>query len=219
MSAVLATMFGLGFLHGLGLDHLMAIATLVRKGGSFRSSVWTGLRFGLGHMCLLAAAAAAGLVLRISIPARLESALEVLGGLLLIGLGIWVALDVKSANWVVHAHPHEHGADRHSHLHVHRTGLNEHRHSHLAWGLGAVFALSGVRSLLVMVPVVLAPSFGVALAYVLLFGLGIVAAMSLFGLAATQAYRFTGRDRALDRWASLLTGAASVLLGGYWVLQ
>lgn len=220
MAALLATMFVLGLLHGLGMDHVMAITTLVRRGASGRSAAWIGVKFGLGHMGVLAVAAAAGLLLRFTVPARFELAMETTGGLLLLGLGVWVLLDLRGDSWVVHVHPHEHNQDKaHSHVHVHRHGLEEHRHSHLAWGLGAVFALSGVRSLLVMVPVVLAPRFSVALLYILLFGLGIVLSMSLYGWLASQFFRLASRDRTLDRLAGALTGVASLALGGYWLLK
>ncbi len=228
MKPLLATMLGLGVLHGLGMDHVMAITTLVRRGGSRQTvsaPAWVGLKFGLGHMVVLAVAAAAGLLLRFTVPAGFELAMERAGGLMLLALGVWVLLDLRSDHWVLHAHPHEHGHGKpHTHLHLHRHGLEEHgkdphHHSHLAWGLGAAFALSGVRSLLVMVPVVLAPRFSVALVYIALFGLGIVLSMSVFGWTATRLFLLAGKDKALDRWAGALTGVASLILGGYWILK
>ena len=223
MPVLLASMFALGFLHGLGMDHLMAITTLVRGGVTGRrasSVVWIGLKFGLGHMSLLAVAAGAGLLLRFTVPPRFELAMESTGGLLLVALGLWVLLDLRGDRWVIHAHSHEHEpSPPHTHVHLHRHGLTEHRHSHLAWGLGAVFALSGIRSLLVMVPVVLAPSFGVALLYIGLFGAGIVLSMSLYGWLAACLLGLAGRNRILDRWTGALTGTASLVMGGYWLFR
>ena len=212
-------MFGLGILHGLGMDHVMAITTLVRRGGSRAEAAWTGIKFGLGHMGVLGLAAAGGLLLRFTIPARFELAMERLGGMLLVALGVWVLLGLRGRNWVIHSHPHEHDPAQsvHTHVHVHRHGLEEHRHSHLAWSLGAVFALSGVRSLLVMVPVVLAPRFVVALVYILLFGLGIVVSMSLYGWMVAHLFSLASKDRFLDRLAGALTGVASLAMGGYWI--
>ena len=46
-------MFILGFLHGLGSDHLMAITTLVSRGAKSKEALMVGLRFGLGHMATL----------------------------------------------------------------------------------------------------------------------------------------------------------------------
>ncbi len=228
MTLLLATMFGLGVLHGLGMDHVMAITTLVRRGGSrprASSPAWLGVKFGLGHMTVLAVAAVAGLLLRFTVPIGFELAMERAGGLMLLALGVWVLLNQRTGQWVLHAHSHEHGQGKpHSHFHLHTHGLeghdtDQHGHSHLAWGLGAAFALSGVRSLLVMVPVVLAPRFSVALAFIALFGLGIVFSMSIFGWMASRLFLLAGKDQTLDRWAGALTGLASLALGGYWLLR
>lgn len=203
MTVLLPSMFALGFLHGLGMDHLVAIATLVRGSAAGRrqsSAIWLGLKFGLGHMTLLAVAACAGILLRFTVPARFETAMEFTGGLVLVALGLWVMLDLRRGPDVTHAHKEE-------------------GHSHLAWGLGAVFALGEIRFLLVMVPVLLAPSFGVALLCAGLFGAGLVLSVSLYGLLAAYLLDLAGRDRTLDRWTGALTGAASLVMGGYWILR
>ena len=205
MTVLLPSMFALGFLHGLGMEHLMAITTLVRgtTAGRPQSSVfWLGLKFGLGHMSLLAVAACAGLLLRFTVPPRFELSMEFAGGLLLVALGLRVLLDLRGNRGVIHAHAHE-----------------EHNHSHMAWGLGAIFALGEIRFLLVMVPVLLAPSFGVALLCAGLFGAGLILSVSLYGLLAAYLLGLAGRDRTLDRWTGALTGTASLLMGGYWLLR
>src|ERR1700680_4821252 len=88
----------LGFVHGLGADHLMAIAALslatplgpARYGRAF----WLAMRFAIGHALLLSFGAALVLFFGWQIPARFEQTGEVIGGCVLIALGLvggWLA--------------------------------------------------------------------------------------------------------------------------------
>src|SRR5258706_13044918 len=92
------SMLALGFLHGLGADHLMAIAALslatplgpARYGRAF----WLAVRFAVGHAVLLSAGAAAVLLFGWQIPVRFEQTGEFVGGCLLILMGLvggWLA--------------------------------------------------------------------------------------------------------------------------------
>ena len=70
------SMLALGFIHGLGADHLMAIAALslatplgpARYGRAF----WLALRFAVGHALLLSIGAAVVLFFGWQIPLRVE---------------------------------------------------------------------------------------------------------------------------------------------------
>ena len=90
---ILASALFLGFLHGLGADHLMAIAALSVGGAAETAAVrrtralGVAVRFAFGHALLLALGAAALLALGWSLPIMFERAGEVLGGVLLIVLG------------------------------------------------------------------------------------------------------------------------------------
>jgi high-affinity nickel permease len=80
----------LGFLHGLGGDHLMAIAALaVRRppGSSGRPVVRTAVGFACGHAFVLGAGAIVAIALGIVVPAAVSSGAEQLGGALLVALG------------------------------------------------------------------------------------------------------------------------------------
>ena len=93
----------LGFVHGLGADHLMAIAALsVRAPGDERERTHpmrVALGFALGHALLLLLGSAAVVLLGWQIPVLLERTGEVVGGVLLIALGafsLWVAFSQRS---------------------------------------------------------------------------------------------------------------------------
>ena len=160
-------MLALGFLHGLGADHLMAIAALslatplgpARYGRAF----WLAVRFAVGHALLLSVAAAAVLFFGWQIPVRLEQAGEFVGGCLLILLGLvgcWLAFTGRVyAHTHAHAHAHEHAHGEHalfhSHWHLHVGRQHSHLpavHTALPGVMGAVFAVSGLRALILSLP-------------------------------------------------------------------
>src|SRR4030095_6377801 len=89
-------MLALGFLHGLGADHLMAIAALSLATplgpARYARAVGLGVKFAVGHALLLAFGAGLVLFFGWQIPARFEQGGEFLGGCLLIILGLAVGL-------------------------------------------------------------------------------------------------------------------------------
>ena len=107
--------------------------------------------------------------------------------LILSGAAMLFAL---ARGWLtVHSHPHEHSEGAHHHLHAHLFGAREHRHAHgrLAATLGGLFALSGTRSLLAVVPAALAQTALVSFLRVGIFAAGIIAGMLVYGLVAGRA--------------------------------
>ena len=86
-----------------------------------------------------------------------------------------------------------------------------------AWslGLGAVFGLSGIRGLLLVIPLVARRSVLVALVGVTLFGLGVAISILAVGLFARSATRLAGSAGGVLR---TLVGGASTLVGVYWIL-
>lgn len=221
---LLTSALALGFLHGLGADHLMAIAALTVRGddavGTRRTrALGIAVRFAAGHSLLLAIGASLVVILGWSIPQSVERGGEVLGGLLLIGLGIAGMLASASGRLYAHAHPRtvDPGA---WHLHLGHPHGHASAHSSLPAVLGAVFAVSSLRALSTLAP------FGASAAHaaipqlvllIALFGVGILMSMSLFGvaLARTLSTRVVAR---LGRAAAMVMAATSVVLGLYWIV-
>lgn len=200
----------------------MAIAALTARGETNRAHVVAiAVRFALGHALVLTVGASLVIVLGWSIPELVERGGEILGGLLLIGLGggaLWAA-----ASGRVYAHAHPHDPDPGAwHLHLWHGPTHHHHdnHSTLPAIMGAVFAISSLRALSTLAP--FGGSLGVSLPLLLvliaLFAVGILMSMSLFGvaLARTLSTRVVAR---LGRGAAMLMAVASIGLGAYWILS
>ena len=183
---LLAMIFLAGVLHGLGPDHLAAITAFgAVVGRDFRRITFFSLRFAAGHAAVIAAAALLAHFGRMAMPANWERGFDLGAGGLLLLTGLALLVSLATGHLSFHAHEHHHGTGHHRHFHAHLGGGAEHRHGHgrLAFVLGGLFALGGARSLLVIVPVAVAQMM-VSLLRIAAFTLGIVFAMSAYGLLA-----------------------------------
>jgi hypothetical protein len=125
---LISTALFLGFLHGLGADHLMAIAALslattgetpaVRRARALGVAV----QFAIGHAVLLALGAGTLIALGWSLPLFVERGGEVLGGSLLVLFGAF-GLCVFAGRLYGHTHRHSNEPVAHWHLHVGRKAI------------------------------------------------------------------------------------------------
>jgi len=234
---VTATALALGFLHGLGADHLMAIASLAitpRTGRPGPTPFDVAVRFALGHAVLLLAGSALVLLVGWQIPEVVEQTGERVGGLLLIGMGLFTLWIVASDRLYGHSHGHQHDAHGHPahdashadhvHWHLHFGRRDRHPstgdHAHGAGVLGAVFAVSGLRALTLLAPTLhgsATRSFMMLIYLVAVFAVGILLSMSLFGIVLTRLLGSPFVIRTVGRSAAAVTALASIGLGIYWL--
>jgi nickel/cobalt transporter (NicO) family protein len=221
---LLATALVLGFLHGLGADHLMAIAALtvdgrVQSPGARRArALGVATRFAIGHALLLSCGAGLLVLIGWSIPAVVERGGEMLGGVLLVLMGAVALWGIVSG----HVYGHTHGAQPHWHFHV---GARDHHpaagvHSHLPTIIGAAFAISSLRALAMLTPFgarLGAAPLPLLLALIIVFAAGILMSMSLFGVALARVLSTRALAR-IGTGASSLVGASSVILGIAWIV-
>ncbi|MBA3885995.1 MAG: hypothetical protein H0X67_09725 [Acidobacteria bacterium] len=226
---LMASALGLGFLHGLGADHLMGIVAL-SIGATDQSptarrarALGIAVKFAVGHALMLALGAGALLVLGWSLPLAIERGGEMLGGTLLVllgGVGLWGVTTGR-----VYGHTHQGSDQSASHWHLHMGHRDRHplasTHSHLPTLVGAAFAISSLRALTLLTPFgdqALAATLPVLLGLVAIFGLGILLSMSLFGIAFASlmsARVLAGAGRA----AGGVMAVASIALGVFWIVQ
>ncbi len=187
-STLLATLglgFSLGLLHALDADHLVAVATMVSARPAPRRAALVGLVWGLGHGASLTAVGAAVLVFHWAMPAQLATWFELAVAFMLVGLGVG-ALRHGLGSSRLHTHLHVHGGRVHLHRHLHLAAETAHGgalHALAHVGrrpflVGMVHGLAGSAGL-VLVVLATIPSTVVGLCYLLVFGFGVLAAMSV----------------------------------------
>ena len=152
------------------------------------------MRFAIGHALLLGIGAGLIVLIGWSIPPHVERGGEMLGGALLIIMGLVTLQHLRS---------HQHA--RH--------------HSHLPTMIGAAFAISSLRAVVMLTP------FGqdagtqplpLLLALIGVFALGILISMSLFGVALAGVLSTRALQR-VGHGAGALVGVSSIVLGIAWV--
>jgi hypothetical protein len=201
-AALAGVLFGLT--HALsGPDHLSAVAPLVV--GERRSGWGTGLLWGVGHSVGVWMVGLLALALRGFLPlARMSSWSERMVGAVLIAVGLWGLRKAFAPRLEEEAHAHSHPR---------RPG------SAALW-IGSLHGLAGSSHILGLFPALALPSRAASLAYLGGFGLGAIVAMVAFssalGLAAVRLTARGGRS-----YQALLGGAsaASIVLGGFWLVS
>jgi hypothetical protein len=205
-----------GLFHVLsGPDHLAAVAPLALDG---RRRGWiAGWTWGLGHASGVVAVALLGVLLRQILPPidLLSAWSERLVGAALIGIGFWAlsrGLRVAPAR-------HQHGEWSHNHLHV-QAGpewIRRLGHAHASFCMGALHGVAGSSHFFGVLPALALPTTSAALLYITSFGLGTVAAMTIFAAAvssiAVRAVHGPRAYRAMMSVAALL----AIVAGGVWL--
>jgi hypothetical protein len=224
---LLSSALFLGFLHGLGADHLMGIAALSMGSTGEAAAVQrsralgVAVRFAIGHALLLALGAGALIALGWSLPLAFERGGEMLGGALLVVLGAVGLWGVAAGR--VYGHTHRHAQEPAAHWHLHIGPPDRHpmdaAHSHLPTIVGAAFAVSSLRALTMLAP--FGDSIGGAtlptlLGLIVVFAIGILISMSLFGVAFATLMSTRAIAR-LGQVAAALMALASIALGIFWI--
>jgi ABC-type nickel/cobalt efflux system permease component RcnA len=191
----------LGARHALEPDHLTAVSTLASDEPGARRGLYIGAVWGLGHSASLFAVGTVLALLHAEMPRRLATAFEVVVGVMLIVLGLRALARVRSGQAM--------------HTHARRRGRA------LAWRslvVGMVHGLAGSGALTALVLAEL-PTTASRLGYIVLFGAGSVAGMSLLSGAVGVPLALVGRRDSARAALSAVSGCVSVALGIFWALR
>jgi sulfite exporter TauE/SafE len=210
---LLSTAFSAGALHAFGPDHLAAVSVFASRKPSAKRAAALGARWALGHSATILVVGGLVVLSGLRLPERLQLVAERLVGVVLLALGlaaIWRAQRL-------HAHVHAHDGSEHWHVHSH-AGSEAHDHSHHAlFGIGMLHGLAGTGALVALLPT-FAPTRAGGVIYLVVFGLGTVCSMALFGAAAGEVMRRGTRANVrLERWAIAGAGALSAAVGIFWL--
>jgi hypothetical protein len=215
----LAILLGLlvGARHAFEPDHLAAISTLVTGTRSRKNASLLGLMWGLGHTIALLGVGLALVLAGSVLPDRVGNAFELAVAAMLVLLGAR-AIVRGLRNTDGHAGLHRHGGIAHMH-----GGAHDHVHvgdRALAWRpltIGIVHGLAGSGALTALAFAEL-PTTSARVIYMLLFGVGSIAGMTLAtGIAGAALARLSRGERA-QRALAVTTGCISCVCGVVWAL-
>lgn len=182
----------LGFIVGAGHafepDHMAAVSALISDKTSRRDIVRHGMIWGIGHTLVLLLVGGVALLMKTTLSEQFVVGLEVMVGVMLVGLGAHVIYRLRRDRVHLHRHSHQDGVEHiHIHSHQHDTTPHtpaKHKHEHpdrSAWRtlmVGIMHGMAGSAAIILTTAATL-NSTPLGLFYIATFGAG-----SILGMAA-----------------------------------
>lgn len=218
--SILAAGFSLGLLHALDADHVMAVSTLSSRKTGILNSFKHSAHWALGHAGMLIMIGMLLFGLGVTIPASFQHAAEASVGVLLMVMGVWCLWHFKKNP--LRLKVHRHGDVVHSHLILSEEKNTDHAKSakHTPVLIGMLHGLAGSAPALALVPIVMQGQLTVALTYLVVFSLGVLISMVMFGAMLGQLQvKLQHFNVKLYQASRYLIASASVLLGSVWLGQ
>ena len=217
--SILALGFGLGLLHALDADHIMAISSMAsgqnsgQSNWSIRRMVGFCVRWAMGHGTVLIALAVLFIFAKFELPAFVPLLAEKLIGILLIGLGCWILWTLGNHKITLETHSHDHITQ----THLAQPGKKHSNHSPVL--VGITHGLAGSAPVLAIIPALETDNAWFGLCYVILFSLGVLTTMLVFGcfLGKLQHWISSWGHR-LFQISRILVAFTSIAFGGFWLL-
>lgn len=212
---ILATALLLGALHAFDADHLAAVTSFVVRNPGRGAAIGYAGRWALGHSFTLLCVGAASALFGWTITADVQAAAELAVGLTLVVIGCWVLVGLRRGRLLLRLH--DHGDYRH--VHLHRPDHGRSADHHAVFWVGALHGLAGSAGLLVIIPVALASSPVTVISYVVVFSIGVTAAMASYAMVLGELL-VPGSRRGADRaypWMMGVAGCATLGLGVSWI--
>ncbi len=208
----------LGLKHAYDADHLIAVSNFLTRSSGLRDTSRMSISWAIGHM----ATAAIITTILFFLASKTEQLTSLLG---MFELGVSVMLIVVGAAAVlveipaIHSHMHTHpDGTFHSHSHRHRFGglggfaRKTHLH-HPLLGIGIIHGLASNDELLLLFIAGLGVgSLELMLGGMVIFTIGVILGMMLFGFAVTSLYRY-GLQKVRIMF-NLTVASLSIVYGG-----
>lgn len=205
----------LGTLHALEADHMAAVTAFAVRRPGIRESVGFGVRWSLGHGGAIVLIGTGLLLLGIHLPEAAGHWLERLVGAVMIGLGVWTFRGARA----LHAHPHTHDGGAHIHVHSHAVH-DDHQHGHAVTAVGLLHGLAGSGSAIALIPLVGFETPASGILYLVLFSVGTVGGMALYGLLAGAVLgRAAEGSVRLAQLLARVAGVFTIVIGFVWLLR
>jgi len=178
---VLLISFGLGLMHALDADHILAVSVLSADKSSLRKSLRYAFQWSAGHGLILLLVIIVVYSSGLAMPAFISDFAEQLVGAVLIALGLLLIYRLQKYRLHIHFHVHD---GLLPHAHWHQNEVNEHgahQHEHKAYLIGSLHGMAGSAPLLAMIPLFKTDQLLLSVLYLCIFSLGVFIAMVCFG--------------------------------------
>lgn len=206
----------LGFLFGLqhatDADHVVAVASIVSRTGRFASGALVGAFWGLGHTVTIAVAGMAIVLFNVTVTPRAGLSMELAVAFMLMALGVARIVRLMHGREEASGQPADAHDGRGFWLVLRTLGPAQAARSTLT---GLVHGLAGSAAVALLVLSTVRSPYA-AVAYLLVFGLGTIAGMTV--ITALLAVPFAARLPVLPRFRRALalgTGLLSLGFGLY----
>ena len=210
-----------------GPDHLAAVTPLVfdSKKGHWK----IGAFWGIGHLTGMLMIGFLFYLFKDFIPIQsISSYSEQIVGVILIGLGIWSFLRIKSEHKHQHSHPHLHSDEFHDFVHVHEH--QNHNHAHVvkieqnlwaAMSVGIIHGFAGVSHFLLMLPALAFKTKWETGQYLIGFAIGTLVAMIVFSLIIGKFHHLKSQKHSHSVFKSLhfWGGIVAISIGLFWLFK
>lgn len=227
MFSLLLMGLGLGLLHALDADHVMAVSALSNRKPSLRRTLKFSANWAIGHGSVLILLGLLFFGLGIALPESIQKLAESSVGVLLIGLGLACFWQFHKEKVVLNKHTHEHsdGSIEHTHLHVHNhdkklENSQQVKEAHTPVMVGVLHGLAGSAPALALIPAMMQTSLLEAMGYLVLFSAGVLFSMVAFGLSfGLVQKKLQQKSVKVFNWSRKVIASAAVGIGFYWLSQ
>lgn len=222
---------GLGLMHALDADHVMAVSALSNQNPSIRRTLLFSLHWALGHGGVLLTCGLILFGLGVSIPDSFQHIAEMSVGVLLIVLGVsffWkfrsqkIQLLEHKHDGIVHTHWSVEGHDAKDTAVSTSPAQNNHQtiKTHQPVMVGMLHGLAGSAPALALIPAVASGQLLLAVSYLMIFSLGVILSMLIFGLGFSwiQQYLFQHYQRCFSVCRHTVAISA-IGFGSFWLIQ
>jgi nickel/cobalt exporter len=227
MFSLLLMGLGLGLLHALDADHIMAVSALSNRKPSLKRTLKFSANWAIGHGSVLILLGLLFFGLGIALPESIQQLAESSVGVLLIGLGLACFWQFHKEKVVLNKHTHEHndGSIEHTHLHVHDhdkklENSQQVKEAHTPVMVGVLHGLAGSAPALALIPAMMQTNLLEAMGYLVLFSAGVLFSMVAFGLSfGLVQKKLQQKSIKIFNWSRKVIASAAVGIGFYWLAQ
>jgi high-affinity nickel-transport protein len=234
--SILGIGFFLGMRHATDADHVIAVSTIISREQKLGHAYLIGALWGLGHTFTVLLVGGAIILFGLVIPPWLGLSMEFSVGIMLVLLGVLnigamlrpsMFRKAEREQETIHVHAHSHGDYIHTHQHGHDPESHPHNphRTPVSWidhhfgqfstyqffrpiVVGIVHGLAGSAAVALLILATIQNS-GLALAYLLVFGIGTIAGMMLITSIMSSTFSYT-RNR-FAHFGSGLQAASGIL--------